>query len=165
MGMTAGVVTNKMCGKALRRKVMRSELVTVNNGATNNLLICLGQSNPSSRFVVERIVIVNEIAISNHTAGTLKLGHATATATFDDDSILTSYTLPQNATAKARTTIESTSSSCPSTLKTVQGILASSRPVIPSNCTVWATSTGMGTNGTGQFRYFLVGWELDDEQT
>lgn len=163
--MAGGRVNNHMATKSLRRKTFKSEVITLTNGGTANLLLCIGETSPSARFVVERITVVNESALANGTGGTLKVGTATAAGTFDDDSVLAAYTLPGTGggtlTAKAKTVL--THGSMASTLKTASGLLVGGRPVIPSASTIWTTATGMGTNGTGTIRVFLTGWELDDE--
>lgn len=163
--MAGGRVNNHMASKSLRRKTFKSEVITVSNGATANLLLCVGNTSPNARFVVERITIVNEGAISNHAGGTLKVGHATSAGTFDDDSVLTSYTLPGSGggtlTAKAQQTL--THGSMASTLKTSSGLLVGGRPVVPAASSIWTTATAMASSGTGTIRVFITGWELDDE--
>ena len=166
MGKATGHVNNHDASRSLRRKTYASRTITITNGGTSGLVQCIGKTPVNARFAVESVTVVNETAISNHvtdaTNGSIAVGHATATGTFDADSILDEVAITHNTNAKVLTTY--TKANFPTTLKNAKGTLASGYPIVPSNSTIWTTATSMITNGTGTAVVFVSGWELDDEK-
>jgi len=167
MWSTGGVLAKHVTANVRRRQFISDE-ISLEASAGVNLLTMIGKAPPNSRFAVESITRVNEVALAsgdaaaNTTVGALKIGHATAAGTFDDDSILAA-TAMSNSAAKVATTW--THSNFASTLKTGSNAPQNAGlPIVPAGASIWATSTEYTTNGDGTFRLCITGWELDDEQ-
>ena len=167
MARTAGTVQNKHTAKNVRRKSTMSEITTITNGSTANLVLPLLNTPPNSRVAVESLTIIPIAtgaagdAAWNSTIGSIAVGHSTADGTFDDDSILDQTALP---TANAKVLTVKTTSNFVSTLKTGSKAVQNVKyPIVPSNSTVWSTATATSANGTGTFAFVLRYWELDDE--
>lgn len=160
MARASGWVGPNMTARNVKRRQVVSKPISVANGVTE-LVFPLLAAPQNSRVVIYDVEYVNATAISNHTAGTLVLGTATAAGTLTANNVLASTAITANTAQYIKTRL---TSSLASTLK-----YSGNNPsytncvVIPKDNTLVATFTAMASSGTGSVSLIVSYSEMEDE--
>lgn len=160
MARASGWVGPNMAARNLRRKQNVLGPISVANGATV-LVHPLLAAPQNSRVVIYDIEYVNATAISNHTAGTIVIGTATAAGTLTANNVLAATNITANTAQYLKTRL---TSSFASTLKySGNNPALTNCVIIPKDNSLVATLTAMGASGTGSISIIVHYSELEDE--